>query len=127
MLITSPCVVSLTWTLADAQGATLDELTDPVEFFYGGDDLLAKLEDAHPEQDAACLYCHSTNPQEAQRGPLRGLLWAPARAMAQDKQNSQAGPARALAWKRCLDTCEANRRPREAGPEVLKALVLALA
>ena len=36
MLITSPCVVSLTWTLADAQGATLDELTDPVEFFYGG-------------------------------------------------------------------------------------------
>ena len=43
MLITSPCVVSLTWTLADAQGATLDELTDPVEFFYGGDDLLAKL------------------------------------------------------------------------------------
>ncbi len=46
MLITSPCVVSLTWTLADAQGATLDELTDPVEFFYGGDDLLAKLEEA---------------------------------------------------------------------------------
>jgi FKBP-type peptidyl-prolyl cis-trans isomerase SlyD len=46
MLITSPCVVSLTWTLADAQGATLDELTDPVEFFFGGDDLLAKLEEA---------------------------------------------------------------------------------
>ncbi|MDH4390981.1 MAG: peptidylprolyl isomerase [Aquabacterium sp.] len=46
MLITSPCVVSLTWTLADAQGATLDELTDPVEFYYGGDDLLAKLEEA---------------------------------------------------------------------------------
>ena len=46
MLITSPCVVSLTWTLADAQGATLDELTDPVEFFYGGDDLLAKVEKA---------------------------------------------------------------------------------
>ncbi len=46
MLITSPCVVSLTWTLADAQGVTLDELTDPVEFFFGGDDLLAKLEDA---------------------------------------------------------------------------------
>ncbi len=46
MLITSPCVVSLTWTLADAQGVTLDELTDPVEFFFGGDDLLAKLEEA---------------------------------------------------------------------------------
>jgi FKBP-type peptidyl-prolyl cis-trans isomerase SlyD len=52
MLITSPCVVSLTWTLADAQGATLDELTDPVEFFYGGDDLLAKLEDAIAGQEA---------------------------------------------------------------------------
>ena len=46
MLITDPCVVSLTWTLADAQGATLDELADPVEFFYGGDDLLRKLEEA---------------------------------------------------------------------------------
>jgi FKBP-type peptidyl-prolyl cis-trans isomerase SlyD len=52
MLITSPCVVSLTWTLADAQGTTLDELTDPVEFFYGGDDLLAKLEDAIAGQEA---------------------------------------------------------------------------
>ena len=52
MLITSPCVVSLTWTLADAQGATLDELSDPVEFFYGGDDLLAKLEDAIAGQEA---------------------------------------------------------------------------
>lgn len=46
MLITDPCVVSLTWTLADAQGTTLDELTDPVEFYFGGDDLLPKLEEA---------------------------------------------------------------------------------
>lgn len=46
MQITNPCVVSLTWTLADAQGNTLDELSDPVEFYYGGDDLLAKLEEA---------------------------------------------------------------------------------
>ena len=46
MLINNPCVVSLTWTLADAQGQTIDELTDPVEFFYGGDDLLPKLEEA---------------------------------------------------------------------------------
>ena len=52
MLITSPCVVSLTWTLADAQGATLDVLTDPVEFFFGGDDLLAKLEEALVGQSA---------------------------------------------------------------------------
>jgi FKBP-type peptidyl-prolyl cis-trans isomerase SlyD len=46
MQIAAPCVVSLTWRLADAQGEQIDELTDPVEFFYGGDDLLAKVEEA---------------------------------------------------------------------------------
>jgi FKBP-type peptidyl-prolyl cis-trans isomerase SlyD len=46
MLIAAPCVVALTWQLADAQGAQIDELTEPVEFFYGGDDLLAKVEEA---------------------------------------------------------------------------------
>ena len=46
MEIRNPCVVSLTWTLADAQDRPLDELTEPVEFFYGGDDLLAKVEEA---------------------------------------------------------------------------------
>ena len=46
MLISSPCVVSLTWTLADGQGAAIDELTEPMEFYYGGDDLLPKLEEA---------------------------------------------------------------------------------
>ena len=46
MEIQSPCVVSLTWTLADAQNQPLDELTEAVEFFYGGADLLAKVEEA---------------------------------------------------------------------------------
>lgn len=46
MDITSPCVVTLTWTLSDAQGQQIDELTEPVEFFYGGDDLLPKVEEA---------------------------------------------------------------------------------
>jgi FKBP-type peptidyl-prolyl cis-trans isomerase SlyD len=46
MLISTPCVVSLTWTLADGQGEAIDELTDPMEFYYGGDDLLPKLEEA---------------------------------------------------------------------------------
>ena len=40
MNITAPCVVSLTWQLSDAQNAPIDELTEPTEFFYGGDDLL---------------------------------------------------------------------------------------
>jgi FKBP-type peptidyl-prolyl cis-trans isomerase SlyD len=50
MLITHPCVVSLTWRLQDTQGQLIDELTEPVEFFYGGDDLLAKVEEALADQ-----------------------------------------------------------------------------
>ena len=46
MQISAPCVVSLTWRLQDAQGNLIDELADPVEFFFGGDDLLAKVEEA---------------------------------------------------------------------------------
>ncbi|MDH4061669.1 MAG: peptidylprolyl isomerase [Aquincola sp.] len=46
MRIHKPCVVSLTWKLSDAQGAPIDDLTEPVEFFFGGDDLLAKVEEA---------------------------------------------------------------------------------
>ncbi|HSW03208.1 FKBP-type peptidyl-prolyl cis-trans isomerase [Aquabacterium sp.] len=52
MLITDPCVVSLTWTLADGQGQAIDELTEPLEFFFGGDDLLPKLEEAIAGQEA---------------------------------------------------------------------------
>jgi FKBP-type peptidyl-prolyl cis-trans isomerase SlyD len=46
MKIAAPCVVSLSWTLSDAQGGLIDELPEPVEFFYGGDDLLPKVEEA---------------------------------------------------------------------------------
>jgi len=46
MNITAPCVVALTWTLTDAQNAPIDDLTDPVEFLFGGDDLLPKVEEA---------------------------------------------------------------------------------
>lgn len=45
MRISEPCVVSLTWRLEDAQGQLIDELVEPVEFFYGGDDLFAKVEE----------------------------------------------------------------------------------
>ena len=50
MLITVPCVVSLTWRLQDAQGNAIDELDDPVEFFVCGDDLLARVEEALIDQ-----------------------------------------------------------------------------
>lgn len=46
MEIQAPCVVSLTWQLSDAQGRSIDELKDPVEFFFGGNDLLPKVEEA---------------------------------------------------------------------------------
>jgi FKBP-type peptidyl-prolyl cis-trans isomerase SlyD len=46
MKISAPCVVSLSWTLSDAQGQNIDELAEPVEFFYGGQDLLPKVEEA---------------------------------------------------------------------------------
>lgn len=50
MLITVPCVVSLSWRLQDTQGQLIDELVEPVEFFYGGDDLLEKVEETLLEQ-----------------------------------------------------------------------------
>ena len=50
MNITAPCVVSLVWRLQDAQGTLIDELNEPVEFFFGGDDLLAKVEEALTDQ-----------------------------------------------------------------------------
>lgn len=46
MLIEKPCVVTLTWKLSDAHGLAIDELVEPVEFFFGGADLLPKVEEA---------------------------------------------------------------------------------
>lgn len=46
MKITPQCVVALTWTLKDTLGNRLDELDEPVEFLLGGNDLLAKIEEA---------------------------------------------------------------------------------
>jgi FKBP-type peptidyl-prolyl cis-trans isomerase SlyD len=39
-------VVALTWTLKDTLGEVLDTLEEPVEFVVGGNDLLAKIEEA---------------------------------------------------------------------------------
>lgn len=46
MKITPQCVVGLSWTLKDTLGEVLDELDEPVEFLLGGNDLLAKIEEA---------------------------------------------------------------------------------
>ena len=65
MQIAAPCVVSLTWRLADAQGAEIDELTEPVEFFFGGDDLLAKVEEALAGQEAGFETTLHLEPEHA--------------------------------------------------------------
>jgi FKBP-type peptidyl-prolyl cis-trans isomerase SlyD len=65
MEITEQCVVALTWTLKDTLGETLDVLEDPVEFLVGGDDLLAKIEEAlqgHEPGDKVDLHLE---PEEA--------------------------------------------------------------
>jgi FKBP-type peptidyl-prolyl cis-trans isomerase SlyD len=65
MLISNPCVVSLTWKLQDTQGQLIDELADPVEFFYGGDDLLAKVEEALVDQEAGFTAALHLEPEHA--------------------------------------------------------------
>ncbi|MBB5204025.1 FKBP-type peptidyl-prolyl cis-trans isomerase SlyD [Inhella inkyongensis] len=44
--VQNPCVVSLTWSLNDAQGELIDTLDQPTEFLVGGEDLLPKVEAA---------------------------------------------------------------------------------
>lgn len=46
MEISQHSVVALTWTLKDSLGETLDELTEPVEFLAGSDDLLPVISQA---------------------------------------------------------------------------------
>ncbi len=65
MQISAPCVVSLTWHLADAQGVEIDELADPIEFFYGGDDLLAKVEEALDGQETGYSTTVHLEPEHA--------------------------------------------------------------
>jgi FKBP-type peptidyl-prolyl cis-trans isomerase SlyD len=52
MIIAKPCVVTLTWSLSDAQNEPIDELREPTEFFLGGDDLLPKIEEVLVDQEA---------------------------------------------------------------------------
>ncbi|MEP7056875.1 MAG: peptidylprolyl isomerase [Caldimonas sp.] len=65
MQISSPCVVGLTWHLRDAQGEPIDELTEPVEFFVGGDDLLPKVEEALAGHEAGYEVALHLEPEHA--------------------------------------------------------------
>lgn len=65
MLIASPCVVSLTWRLQDAQGQLIDELDQPVEFFVGGNDLFTKVEEALQDHAAGDELSLNLEPEHA--------------------------------------------------------------
>jgi FKBP-type peptidyl-prolyl cis-trans isomerase SlyD len=65
MLIAAPCVVTLTWTLHDAQGEAIDALNDPLDFYFGGDDLLAKVEEALLGQEAGFETLLHLEPEHA--------------------------------------------------------------
>lgn len=65
MHIQAPCVVSLTWTLSDAQNQPIDALDSPVEFFVGGHDLLAKVEEALAEHTTGDELALQLEPEHA--------------------------------------------------------------
>ena len=65
MDITPHCVVALTWVLKDTLGDTLDTLDEPVEFLVGGDDLLAKIEEALQGHAAGARVDLHLEPEEA--------------------------------------------------------------
>jgi len=65
MQISAPCVVSLSWRLEDAQGQLIDELAEPLEFFYGGNDLFAKVEEALLGQEAGFEAAVALEPEHA--------------------------------------------------------------
>jgi FKBP-type peptidyl-prolyl cis-trans isomerase SlyD len=65
MEITRQCVVALTWTLKDTLGEVLDQLDEPVEFMVGGDDLLAKIEDALQGHEAGAKVDLHLEPEDA--------------------------------------------------------------
>jgi FKBP-type peptidyl-prolyl cis-trans isomerase SlyD len=65
MLIAPPCVVTLTWTLTDAQNQIIDALEAPTEFLLGGDDLLPAIEDALAGQAAGFETRVQIEPEQA--------------------------------------------------------------
>ena len=65
MKITTPCVVSLTWTLKDTLGEILDDLDEPIEFLLGGQDLLIKIEQHLQGHEAGEKLAFQLEPEEA--------------------------------------------------------------
>lgn len=81
MDISTPCVVALTWTLKDTLGETLDELDTPVEFLVGGDDLLARIEEALQGHAVGAKLDLHLEPEEAFGEYDENLVFLEARAL----------------------------------------------
>ena len=64
MEITPQCVVALTWILKDTLDEELDVLAEPVEFLVGGDDLLARIEEALQGHRAGATVKLHLEPEE---------------------------------------------------------------
>ncbi len=65
MQISAPCVVSLTWRVEDTQGNLIDDLDEPVEFYYGGDDLFPTVEAALLDQEPGFTTRLQLEPEQA--------------------------------------------------------------
>ena len=81
MEVTEQCVVALTWTLKDTLGEELDVLDEPVEFLVGGDDLLARLEEALQGHVAGAQLDLHLEPEEAFGDYDEGLIFLEPRAL----------------------------------------------
>jgi FKBP-type peptidyl-prolyl cis-trans isomerase SlyD len=84
MDISSQCVVALTWVLKDTLGDTLDTLDEPVEFLVGGDDLLAKIEEALQGHEAGDQLDLHLEPEEAFGDYDENLVFLEPRALFPD-------------------------------------------
>lgn len=65
MEIIEQCVVALTWTLKDTLGEDLDVLDEPVEFLVGGNDLLARIEQALQGHGVGATLSLHLEPEDA--------------------------------------------------------------
>ena len=81
MEITEQCVVALTWTLKDTLGEELDVLDEPVEFVVGGNDLLARIEEALQGHAVGATLALHIEPEEAFGDYNEKLLFLEPRAL----------------------------------------------
>lgn len=84
MQISAPSIVSLSWRLEDAQGQLIDELAEPLEFFYGGNDLFAKVEEALLGHEAGFETSLALEPADAFGDYDSGLVCFESRALFPD-------------------------------------------